>query len=413
MKALLAAWFASNLEDVPERTPLAEGAAFDAMPVVNWAVRLPGTAAPTATRSEPGGPTADAARLYVGASGVSALFVLDRRNGELLDSLATQAPVQAPPWVGPEGLLVCDLAGYSSLYRLEGKRWVKRWSHFSGAPILSRPTVADGVVYLSNVDEQVFALDLASGELRWRHEHKLDLTRGASMELYGAPSPTLAGDLLFAGFSDGLLVALGAADGSPRWEARVGEGTYPDLIAPASVAGASVLVGGFTEPFMALSPENRSTAWRHGFGIAAPAAVDGEVIYAPGTDGRLRRIAARTGEVEWEWDSAARLPAIFAPVGPDGQPTEARGASGVLGRPLLTPVGLFVASSEGSLHLLDPASGKLRWTFDPGMSVEGIAAPPVIAGKDLYLVTNGGMVYDLRATPPDAVMPGEDWVGPR
>lgn len=395
----LAALFAGNAADQPQLTPVDVDGAFDGMPVIRWSVPLPGIPAATATRSEPAGPTVDAERIYIGASGVSGLLILDRRNGDLVDTLPARAPIQAPVWVGDAGLIVCDGAGYTTRYVRDGKRWKKRWEHFSGSPILSAPTVKDGVIYLANVDDEVYALGLEEGELRWRHEHKLDVARSAELELYGAASPVIMGEAVFVGFSDGFLVALSAADGTSRWEVKVGEGAYPDLIAPAAVADGGVITGGFSEPLLMLAPGTRSAAWRLPFGVAAGLHVDGAYVYAGGTDGKLRKIEARTGEVVWEWDGN-----IAAPIG---------GTGGVLGKPLATPVGLFVPSSEGTLNLIDAQSGALKWRLDPGVLIEGISAAPVLSGRDLFVVTNGGRLYDLRANRPDPVISREDWVSPR
>ena len=74
-------------------------------------------------------------------------------------------------------------------------------------------------------------------------------------------------------------------------------------------------------------------------------------------------------------------------------------------------------SPEWSLELafklfIDDTAGTTKWTFDPGVMVTGIAAPPAIAGRDLYVVSNGGILYCLRAATPDPVMGTEDWVSP-
>lgn len=389
--ALLSAWFAGNEADAPKLPAFDDSRPYDAMPVIAWHTPLPGVPAATETRSEPAGPIVHGNRIYVGWSGTNGLLVLDRQDGSLVTTVETRAPVATEVWVDDQHLVVCDSAGYTHVLVPDGARWKQAWEHYSGAPILSRPTVQGGVVYVANVDDAVYALDVATGELKWRHAHKLDAGRAAELELYGAPPPTIVGDTVYVGFSDGFLVALGVADGSPRWEAGVGEGAYPDLIAPALVAGNGVIVGGFSQPLVHLDPATRGIAWRLEFGIARALVAQGDAVYAPGTDGKLRKVDARTGAVAWEWDSAT---------------------SGVLGSAIVAPVGLFLPSSEGSLYLVDPATGALKWTFDPGILVEGIAATPTLVGRDLYVLTNGGVLYDLRAATPDPVMGKEDWVTP-
>lgn len=425
LAAAFTAWMAQNGANGFVLPAQDDAHLFDAPPVVLWSATLPGVPAPTATRSEPAGVVVDGDELLVGISGgladlvippslrsafttpapagdkvapgpktagwASALLVLDRHDGHLLQTLPMRAPVQSLARVDHDRLVVSDGAGYTNAYTRSGRFWTPAWTHYSGAPILSSPTVEDGVVYVANVDDTVYALDEATGDLRWRHQHKLDAARSAELELYGAPSPVVVGDLVFTGFSDGFLVALTKADGTPRWEAGVGEGAYPDLIAPPLLTDTGVLVGGFTEPVVKMDATSRTPAWRLEFGLAHAMVADGDVVFAPGTDGKLRRLSARTGAVDWTWDS---------------------GTGGVLGSVVRTPVGLFVPSSEGSLYLVDEAAGTTKWTFDPGVLVSGITAPPALAGRDLYVVTNGGTLFCLRAATPDTVLGTEDWVSP-
>jgi outer membrane protein assembly factor BamB len=383
--------------EVPVPAGMDVGAQLDGTPVLVWARRLPGAAPASAARAEPAGPVLHGERIFVGQSGESALFVLDRRDGALLHRLPTGAPVACAPVVSGDFLYVSDAAGYTAAYRLDALDLATpAWKHFGGAPIVSTPVVSGGRVVVTNVAEQVVSLDAATGELVWRHEHPLDASRGTALELYGAPGVAVdaaRGEVL-AGFSDGFLVALGAADGSPRWSASVGSGEYPDLIAPAlpvpAAAGGAVIAGGYTGPLVALDPETRDVRWRIETGSAAPLtllAADGApangggsaTIFHGSTDGKLRRIDARTGEVRWIWDSGQGSP---------------------LGAPVPTARGLLVADSGGTVHLVDPELGTVTWRLDPGVTLDGVTAPLAVEGDTVYVVSNAGVLYALRGAGP-------------
>ena len=66
---------------------------FDAPPVVQWIVPLPTPPLASATHTERSGPLLHGEHIYVGAAGADGLFVLDRRDGQLLRQLAATAPV--------------------------------------------------------------------------------------------------------------------------------------------------------------------------------------------------------------------------------------------------------------------------------------------------------------------------------
>lgn len=394
--ALAAAWLASALgfqvplpgATAPVPPPLS------APPVLRWVVALPGQPRPVAAPVEPASPVVRGRAVYVGYSGASALLVLGRSNGRLVDRLEARAPVaSAPVFVDDDHLVFADAAGYTSAWSHGPAGWRRDWEHYSGAPILASPRVADGVVYVANVDELVFALDLATGELRWRHEHKLDAARTAELELFGAPAPAVHGDAVYTGFSDGFLVALDRTTGTERWQAQVGEGTYPDLIAsPIPLPQGGVLVGGYTKPLLRLDPDTRSPAWRLDHGSAAAALVEGDRAYHPGADGALRCIDVRTGEVLWTWES---------------------GSSGPLLTPQLTGQGLMVASTDDSVYLLDPATGARRWRLDVGLSFTGFASNPAVLGDEVYAVSNGGRLYALRGRAPAPGPSPDPWLSPR
>lgn len=381
----------------PEPLAVQPGATLTAEPLLSWSVQLPGPPSDSAVLSEPAAPVVDATHIYVGHAGTHALLVLDRRDGRVLTELPARGSVASAAVVTEDRVYFSDDAGYTWCYtRAEidapTQPHIAAWSHFSGAPIVSSPSLAEGTLYLANVDEQVYALDAGSGELRWRYAHRLDAARGASLELFGAPSPVVAGDRIFAGFSDGFLATLSRADGTLVGSAGVGEGTYPDLIAPPRPVGASVVVGGFTGPLVSLDPETRAVRWRIEAGSASPLVLDGDTVWQGGADGTLRKIDARTGEVMWSWE---------CPVG------------GTLTEPVPTAMGVMVGSTQGSVYLVDSTSGVLRWSFQPGILLTGVTARPAVDGDTMYVLSNAAILYAFRGRAPvvptdnpDSAVPG-------
>ena len=51
---------------------------------------------------------------------------------------------------------------------------------------------------------------------------------------------------------------------------------------------------------------------------------------------------------------------------------------------------LLYALSDTGLFVADKRTGRLLQYFDPG---NGISSPPVLAGQDLYVLSNGGVLY--------------------
>lgn len=372
---LAAAWLAVFGPPAPQPLPeLPTSGDFDRAPVPHWERRLPGPRVQAATHTEQSAPSSDGRSLYLGYASQAALFELDRETGRIIHRYEAAAPVQSAAVPLDDGVLFSDAAGYTWRYG-EGEAG-ERWRHFGGAPVAARPTVSDGVVYVANVDDVVYALSLDDGELIWRYERPPDPTRESELTLFGAPPPVVSGDQLLLGFSDGSLVSLDRGSGTLSWERRVGEGRYPDLIGQPVVDGGDVFLAGFSEPLVSLDLETRNVRWRLDVGGAAAPLVDGATLFHGGTDGKLRAIDRLTGAVLWTWDSET---------------------SGALTRPVAVAGGLLVASSDGGLYIVDRDSGALIWTYEPLHLMDGFSASPLVIGRQLVAVSNAGTVLSMLA----------------
>ena len=344
-------------------------------PVHHWSVELPGRTLNSATHSERSPVAISDEYLLVGSAGGDGLYVMSRRNGALLRKLPAKAAVQAEAAVVDERVYFADIGGNTWCYKLDG---TKVWSHDSKAPILVRPTVTDGRVYVTNVDDLAVALDSDSGELIWRYQAKRDVSREADLTLYDAPPAIMVDEDVLLGFSDGTLVSVNAETGDEQWTRRVGEGRYPDLVGAPVPYGSDIYASGYFMPLVAIDKKTHNVRWRMDVGGASALVVndkvDPVVAYHPGTDGKLRAIAVLTGAETWVWDSKT-----------DGALTE----------PLITGAGLLVASSSGNLYLVNPENGKKIWEYHEEKLLSGVTARPTVAGRQLLFVTNSGRLHSM------------------
>jgi outer membrane protein assembly factor BamB len=333
---------------------------------------LPGPIFPAARHTELGAPLIHGGAIYLGSAGSDALYILSRRDGTLLGSFDAAGPVQSAPVIDGDRIYFTDSAGYTWCYPLAGGK--DHWRHYGGAPILAQPTVDGGQVFVSNVGGVSYALAAQDGALQWRHEQEVDITRRSQLELYGTPTPVLSEGVVLVGAHDGSVVALERVKGLRLWQRKVGEGRYPDLIGTPVVREGDVIVAGFSEPLVSLDMQSRNVRWRvEAGGVQAPL-LDGRQVYHGGSDSKLRKIDAVTGSVVWTWECEA---------------------GGTLGGPIKTEAGILVASSEGSVYLIDDADGAERWVYRPGHHLDGITAGIATDGRQTVIVTNAGKVISL------------------
>ena len=401
---LLPSMAAAEGPAAPEAAPeLPYAGRFDGPPVELWSVALPGRQA-AGLHTELGGPAIHGRYIYVGAAASDALFVLERHSGRLVRRIETAAPVQAQPVVADGVLYVADSAGTVSAWAVDpkGEGGLGRapiWSRPGSAPVLAPVTLHDDTLLVSNVDDVIYGLDRASGELRWRHAHKPDVGRSTRLKLYGAGAPLVvtaeAGAFeAIVGFSDGTLASLDGRTGLVRWQRRVGEGQYPDIIGGGALLGTDVLVAGYSEPLVAVHRASRNVRWRLDVGGAfAPVVAGGQgaapdlaaagpnhrFVFHGGSDGIVRCVDGRTGALVWLWDS---------------------GTSSSMTRPVPTPAGLLVGAAAGGLALLDAATGEPRWRWSPPFLPSGFAGAVAVEGRQVVAVTNAGNIISFVVPEP-------------
>jgi quinohemoprotein ethanol dehydrogenase len=133
------------------------------------------------------------------------------------------------------------------------------------------PLVSNGTIYVITNWSLVFAVDARTGKERWRWDPEVNQAAVRSKICCGVVNRGLAiyNGLVIAPAIDGRLIALDAATGKPRWEARVGypQDHYTVTMAPR-IAKGKVIIGasGGDRPtrgfFVAFDAMTGREAWR-------------------------------------------------------------------------------------------------------------------------------------------------------
>jgi quinoprotein glucose dehydrogenase len=190
------------------------------------------------------------------------------------------------------------------------------------------PIVVDGTLYLATPLGKVFALDPATGQLRWRFDAGVDpqtpfgdfTSRGVSTWLDAeAPAGAPCRRRIVVATVDARLIALDARTGAPC--ASFGEGGTVDLRGGLRNTPVSAAEYEVTSP-----PAVIGDLLVVGSGIA-----DNNRIEAP--SGEVRAFDARTGQLRWTWDPVpqdARDPGWATWAGPRAHATGAANAWSVI-----------------------------------------------------------------------------------
>jgi outer membrane protein assembly factor BamB len=234
---------------------------------------------------------------YVGA-GDGGVYALDARTGEVRWRAATGGRVRGSPAVAEGGVYAGSADGI--LYAFDAATGDVRWQfrtvgadHDSGTfqfdrrTLQSSPAVRDGMVFVGSRDGGLYAIDAATGALRWRHAH------GTS---WGIVSPAVAPRVVYAGTSDTRrLYALDAADGTPRWETTLAGWLW----ASPAVVGDVVIAADHRGIVQARDAATGDARWS----LPLPAAVysspvpDGELVFVGADDGAVYALGPAEGAV--------------------------------------------------------------------------------------------------------------------
>ncbi|MEE6307716.1 PQQ-binding-like beta-propeller repeat protein [Plantactinospora veratri] len=294
-----------------------------------------------------------------------------------------------------------------TLYALDAATGTVRWTHPVPEPETTA-TVADGVLYLAG-SELLYALDVATHRIRW------------SFRVGGSLRSTVSatGGLVYVADQHGSLgpnlYALDQATGRLRWTRNLGRlnGTGP------TVAHGVVYVGG-DRTLYALDAGTGALRWSYpdlpGPVGAAPVVSD-HAVHITAAGSYLGAFDLWDGRKLWSHESdlvatpVVRDGTVYVPLGTgccfDRWRTNAyRGSTGELlwsaefhASGLATGGGILYsrAAGDGTVYAFDPATGAVGWRFATG---DPNSAAPAATGDTVYVADGERTLYAFRAPPP-------------
>jgi outer membrane protein assembly factor BamB len=174
-----------------------------------------------------------------------------------------------------------------------GQRALPLW-RYACENLCSEPAMAGDLIFVNDSGD-VAALDIATGEERWR-------AAIGEVAVFGpAPNlPAVADGVVFAGIGD-LLAALDAATGEERWSVDIGD----TITSPAAISSEIVVVGTDFGEVVALSIEDGSERWRFDTGdsVVGQPAVAEQTIYVTSLQGSLTALDLSNGEELWSHET--------------------------------------------------------------------------------------------------------------
>lgn len=268
------------------------------------------------------------------------------------------------------------------------------------------PVVADGAVHVASQDDNVYAIDAATGTERWRHSNDV-----SEEDLGRKCTPAVVDGVVFSEGSGGYLYAVDATSGRRRWLIRTRLGPYP--AAPTVVDDTVYVADGRT---LAVDATNGSLRWEWERGDPGLAVADGTVFTTDNDDRAFDALDAATGERLWTVDVHTHIPTVvdgtvlastrttpetdqrnrlYAFAAADGTVRWEVDLPGPASHsPAVASGTAFLGAAGGTLFALDVRDGQELWRYDP-VDAAGIPAPPAVAGGHVYYGDGDGWVHCL------------------
>ncbi|MEM7689738.1 MAG: PQQ-binding-like beta-propeller repeat protein [Pseudomonadota bacterium] len=254
------------------------------------------------------------------------------------------------------------------------------WKVKPAGPLRGSPTIAFGQIYVMTQDNQIIALDMATGETLW---NKGGAT--AQSGVFGVAAPAAGQGTIVAGYSSGELSAYRYENGRELWAdalARTNISTQvsslTDIDADPIIDSGRVYALGQGGRMAAYELVTGQRIWELNLaGISTPA-IAGEWIFTLTDDARLLAIARTNGQVRW----ITQLPQYR---------NEKKKKDPIFWTgPVLAGNQLWVASSRGEIWRLSAAEGSAQLFAELD---EAVSLPPIVADGFLYVLDDSGKIH--------------------
>jgi outer membrane protein assembly factor BamB len=273
--------------------------------------------------------------------------------------------------------------GLAEMVALDAAKGTVRWRSTIGAPARSEPTVVEGRVYVTTIEDKLVALAAEDGRQLWIHQSATTPT-----SVLGRPAPAYSVGLVVGGFGSGEVATVRADTGNVVWTdnlaAAVRRGSLTDFSAirgrPVIGDGRvyAVSLGGL---MVAVDLPTGRRLWERQVASVDSLWAAGPWLFVISLNQRIAAINREDGRVAWvtelpQWDNPEKQKDAITWFGP-----------------LLVSDRLVVAGTNKQALAVSPYTGEILGE----QPLSGAASlGPVVAGGTVFVVTDDGRLLALR-----------------
>ncbi|WP_300378385.1 PQQ-binding-like beta-propeller repeat protein [Henriciella sp.] len=274
-------------------------------------------------------------------------------------------------------------SGFGFVAALDPSNGGELWRTDMEAPMTGSPTIKDGRAYVSSNNNEVFALNVETGQVIWS-----DQAIAESARVLGSPSSAAIEDIVITPYSSGEIIAYLAANGRRLWnEALSRPGRFTPISSINDIASRPVIGGGLvfaanqSGVMAAIDGRSGNRVWVQPVGSTSAPALAGNYIFVSGTDGRIAAIQANTGKVFW-----------VAELRRYEKQEKKKGRISYAG-PLVASNQVIVVNSLGGLISLSPQTGERIGSLE---LKDPVYLEPISVGDKVFVLTDNARLIAIR-----------------
>lgn len=283
--------------------------------------------------------------------------------------------------IAGDKLIVTSGYGFVAAHSLSDGSQI--WRRPTESPVSSSPAILGDRAFITTTNNELYALDLATGAVLWTDQAIAETAR-----ILSSPSPAATQDLLVAPYSSGELIAYIPANGRRLWQDTLTtQGRFTPLSAINDIAGRPSIEDGivyaasYSGVVAAIDARSGQRIWNILFGSRQGPVISGPYLFVVGVEGQVACLNKIDGKVIWVRD----LPAYK---------NETRKQNRIVwSGPVIASDRVVVTSSEGKLVALSAKTGETVGELKLGGD---IYVPPIAAAGRIFVVSDSGQLTAIK-----------------
>jgi outer membrane protein assembly factor BamB len=295
-----------------------------------------------------------------------------------LDSELDSDQVITPGALAIDGANLVAVLGTGDLYTINiiDKKII--WHKNLNQPIRSAPTISEGQVFISSLNNKLSVFDINNGNLIWTHSGLNE-----RLTILGDSSPAVAQNIVVVTYSSGEIYALDLKTGGEIWSDSINNNNsfeisenILDVVASPVIVGNLLHIVNYNGKLTTYNLKTGKKYWARNLSSVTTPWIAGNSIFIVSENGLLTCVYRKTGQVKWVVDLKK---VMLAKLDDD----EKNGAT--FTAPFLAGNRLIVGSNKGYIASFDPKNGNISAYVD---IKESISVNPIVANGSIYFLTD-------------------------